>query len=284
MKHLLHTIPLFFLFFSLIFIPSTAKAQDTYNVATYNIRYDNPGDEGNLWQDRSPHLISLIQFHEMDIIGTQEGLYNQLEDMKRELDFPYIGVARDDGDKKGEYSAVFYNPEKFVLLEHDTFWLSETPEKPSVGWDASMERVCSYGKFKTKQGDHTFYVFNVHYDHRGQKAREESSKLLMEKIDEINKEHLPCVLTGDFNVTDDNPAYKEIKEGGEFKDTINLAPFSHGPEGTFNAFNWDYLPDRRIDYIFVTEHFKVIRHGTLSDNYGKKYPSDHFPVMAEIKF
>jgi len=106
----------------------------------------------------------------------------------------------------------------------------------------------------------------------------------MEKIDEINKEHLPCVLTGDFNVTDDNPAYKEIKEGGEFKDTINLAPFSHGPEGTFNAFNWDYLPDRRIDYIFVTEHFKVIRHGTLSDNYGKKYPSDHFPVMAEIKF
>jgi endonuclease/exonuclease/phosphatase family metal-dependent hydrolase len=284
MKRLLHSIPYFFLFFSLIFLSSKSNAQDTYNVATYNIRFDNPGDEGNLWQDRSPHLISLIQFHEMDIIGTQEGLYNQLEDMKRELDFPYIGVARDDGDKKGEYSAVFYNPEKFELLEHDTFWLSETPEKPSVGWDASMERICSYGKFKTKYGDNTFYVFNVHYDHRGQKAREESSKLLMEKIDEINKEHLPCILTGDFNVTDDNPAYKEIKDGGKFKDTINLAPFTHGPEGTFNAFNWDYLPDRRIDYIFVTEHFKVLRHGTLSDNYGKKYPSDHFPVMAEIKF
>ncbi|WP_232835140.1 endonuclease/exonuclease/phosphatase family protein [Pleomorphovibrio marinus] len=258
--------------------------QNSYNVATYNIRYDNPGDEGNLWKDRSPHLINLIQFHEMDIIGTQEGLYNQLEDMSRELDFPYLGVARDDGDKKGEYSAVFYNPEKFELLEHDTFWLSETPEEPSVGWDASMERICSYGKFKTKEGEKTFYVFNVHYDHRGQEARENSSKLLMEKIEEINTEHLPCILTGDFNVTDDNPAYKEIIEDGKLKDTINLAPFSHGPEGTFNAFNWDYLPERRIDYVFVSKHFEVVRHGTLSDNYGKKYPSDHFPVMAEIKF
>ncbi len=284
MKHLLHPVSTALLFFSFTFFYSKSMAQDTYNVATYNIRFDNPGDEGNLWKDRSPHLISLIQFHEMDIIGTQEGLYNQLEDMKRDLDFPYIGVARDDGDKKGEYSAVFYNPDKFDLLEHDTFWLSETPEKPSVGWDASMERICSYGKFKTKHGEKTFYVFNVHYDHRGQKAREESSKLLMDKINEINKDNLPCILTGDFNVTDDNPAYEEIQESGKFKDSINLAPFSHGPEGTFNAFNWDYLPDRRIDYVFVSEHFRVLRHGTLSDNYGKKYPSDHFPVMAEVEF
>ncbi|MDO6437516.1 endonuclease/exonuclease/phosphatase family protein [Cyclobacterium sp. 1_MG-2023] len=258
-------------------------AQETYNIATYNIRYANQNDEGNLWEDRAPHLINLIQFHEMDIIGTQEGLFNQLELVKEELNFPYIGVGRDTGKKEGEFSAVFYNPEKFNLLEQNTFWLSPTPEKPSKGWDAALNRVCSWAKFKTQDGQE-FYVFNVHYDHRGQKAREESSKLVLQKIKSINKENLPCILTGDFNIEDDNPAYDEITKGNLMKDSKKesiLPPY--GPLGTFTGFKWDMLPNKRIDYIFVNDKVKTLHHGTISDNYGKKYPSDHFPVMVKVQ-
>ncbi len=274
--------PLFFLI-CVLGTPSLL-AQDDYHIATYNIRFDNPNDKDNLWEDRSPHLINLIRFHEMDIIGTQEGLYNQLEDISKDLNFPYIGVGRDNGEMEGEFCAVFYNPDKIVLLEKNTFWLSPTPEKPSKGWDASLNRICSWGKFRTTEGQE-FYVFNVHYDHIGQEAREESSKLLIKKIDEINSEQLPCILTGDFNVEPINPAYKEILKDGSLKDSKDESKHpSHGTEGTYNGFNWDLLPDRRIDYVFVNHGLSIKYHGTLTDNYGKKYPSDHFPVMIKFNF
>ncbi|WP_143960406.1 endonuclease/exonuclease/phosphatase family protein [Litoribacter populi] len=263
---------------------ATCSYAQTINVASYNIRFDSPTDEGNMWVDRAPHLINLIKFHQMDIVGTQEGMHHQLKKMEEDLDFPFIGVGRDKGDEEGEFSAIFYNPEKLELLEEDTFWLSETPDEPSKGWDAQLPRVCTYGKFKHEDMGE-FYVFNVHYDHVGQKAREESSKLVMQKIKEINPDGLPVLFMGDMNVTDDNPAYQTVEETEMLKDTYHLSPFpSIGPKGTFNAFNWERLPENRIDYIFASPEIEVIRHGTLSDNYGKKFPSDHFPVLAEIKF
>jgi len=260
--------------------PIMAQAQ-TLNIATYNVRYDSPTDEGNMWSDRSPHLINLIKFHQMDIIGTQEGMHHQLEEMKEGLGFPYIGVGRDHGDEAGEFSAIFYDPSKFEVLDENTFWLSETPDIPSKGWDAQFNRVFTYGKFKHEDFG-IFYVFNTHYDHMGQQAREESSKVILNKIEEINQEKLPVILMGDFNVTEENSAYKTIaashlRDGRKISDTPHV-----GPEGTFNAFKWDMLPENIIDHIFVSDHFKVYRHGILTDNYGKKYPSDHFPVMVEV--
>lgn len=257
-----------------------ADAQ-TLNIATYNIRFDNPNDKGNLWVDRSPHLVNLIKFHQMDIIGTQEGLHHQLEEMKEKLGFPYIGVGRDQGDEAGEFSAIFYDPSQFDVLEENTFWLSETPDKPSKGWDAQLNRVCTYGKFNHKELG-SLYVFNIHYDHMGQKAREESSKLLLQKIKQINTENLPIILMGDFNVTPDNPAYQTIATSSLKDSREDSATAPIGPEGTFNAFQWDLLPENIIDHIFVSDHFKIHRHGILTDNYGKKYPSDHFPVMVEV--
>ncbi|MFC0264312.1 endonuclease/exonuclease/phosphatase family protein [Fontibacter flavus] len=275
---------LFFIILILLSLPviNIASAQNL-QVATYNIRFDNPNDHGNLWKDRSVHLINQIKFHQMDIIGTQEGLYHQLEEMKANLGFPYIGVGRDKGGKEGEFSAVLYNPEKLEVLEEGTFWLSETPDAPSKGWDAALNRVCTWGKFRTKKGKKQFYVFNVHYDHIGQEAREQSSLLVLQKIKSINKAGLPVIFMGDFNVTPDNPAYLTVIKNSDFKDSrlISQIP-SIGNQGTFNAYNWGKLPEGIIDHIFVSPKIKVVRHGILTDNYGMKYPSDHFPVMAEI--
>jgi len=272
------------LFFISVLNPVSFSFAQSMNIATYNIRFDNPNDIGNLWKDRAPHLINLIKFHQMDIIGTQEGMYHQLEEIKKELGFSYVGVGRDKGGKEGEFSAVFYNPEKVKVVDQSTFWLSETPENPSKGWDAALNRVCTWVKFESVDGK-KFYVFNIHYDHIGQKAREESSKLVIRKIKEINKENLPIVFIGDFNVMPDNPAYKTVLDNSDMQDSrlISKTP-SIGNQGTFNGYNWDKLPEGIIDHIFVSPNITVLRHGILTDNYGMKYPSDHFPVMVEVRW
>lgn len=275
---------IFILFFALTTIYISGAFGQNLKIATYNIRFDNPNDTGNLWKDRSPHLFNLIKFHQIELFGTQEGLYHQLEEIKEATAFDYIGVGRDKGGKEGEFSAIFYDPEKFTLLENGTFWLSETPEVPSKGWDAALNRVCTWGKFRTGKRK-TFYVFNIHYDHIGQKAREESSRLVIRKIKELNTENLPVVLMGDFNVTPDNPAYQTVIDSSDLKDSrlISKIP-SIGNQGTFNGFNWERLPEGIIDHVFVSPNMIVHRHGILTDNYGKKYPSDHFPVFAEISW
>ncbi|MGY6558324.1 MAG: endonuclease/exonuclease/phosphatase family protein [Nitritalea sp.] len=269
---------------SWLLLSAICASAQSYQLATYNLRFDNPGDKGNLWQDRLPHMLSLIRFHNMDLIGTQEGLANQLEDLREGLGFASIGVGRDDGQAKGEHSAILYNPEKFRLLENGDFWLSPTPEKPSVGWDAAMERICTWGQFETREGDR-FWVFNVHFDHVGQQARLESTQLILQRISEQVAPGEAVVLMGDFNVSPDNAAYALLDQEERLHDTFKVSELPpHGPVGTFNAFNWDMLPDRRIDYIWVSEHFKTKRYGVLSDHYGKKYASDHFPVLVEVEF
>jgi endonuclease/exonuclease/phosphatase family metal-dependent hydrolase len=256
----------------------------SHRIATFNIRWDNPGDEGNLWKDRLPHVVSLIQFHQISLFGTQETLVHQLKQINEGLGYLSIGVGRDDGKEKGEFSPIHYDPKQYQLEDSGTFWLSPTPDSPSKGWDAALNRICTWGRFKDKKGK-KFYVFNVHYDHIGQQAREESSKLLVAKVKEINTKNLPVILMGDFNVTPENPAYATITSDPSWKDArlISKLP-SYGPKGTFNSFDWNKMPDGIIDHIFIQGKIQVIRHGILTDNYGKKYPSDHFPVMAEVEF
>ncbi len=276
---------LFHLFFWSFFMCSilTVKAQN-HQIATFNIRWANPGDDGNLWQDRLPQVAALIQFHQIGIIGTQEGLHSQITGLSEKLGYDYLGVGRDDGAEKGEYTAILYNVKEYKLLDQGTFWLSPTPEKPSKGWDASLNRICSYGKFKDSENEE-FYVFNIHYDHIGQQAREESSKLVLKKIAEINSEELPVLLLGDFNVTPENAAYTTITNTSGWKDARLISEIpAYGPAGTFTGFDWEKMPDNIIDHVFVHGAVQVIRHGILTDNYGKKYPSDHFPVMVEVEF
>jgi endonuclease/exonuclease/phosphatase family metal-dependent hydrolase len=271
-----------FLLFSLL-IGSQSLAQ-SHRFATFNIRWDNPGDVGNLWKDRAPHVIRLIQYHQIGLFGTQETLAHQLKQINEGLGFLSIGVGRDDGKDKGEFSPIHYDPNLYRLEDSGTFWLSPTPETPSKGWDAALNRICTWGKFKSKKGNN-FYVFNVHYDHIGQQAREESSKLVAQKIKEINKENLPVIWMGDFNVQPNNPAYLTVTSNPNWKDArlVSKLP-SYGPAGTFTGFDWERMPDGIIDHIFVNGKIEVLRHGILTDNYGKKYPSDHFPVMVELSF
>lgn len=281
----MHFKTLFTLALAVVLAAGTAfnSPAQTHRFASFNVRYDNPNDVGNLWKDRLPHVISLIQFHQIGLFGTQEGLSHQVKQMSEGLGYEYLGVGRDDGAEKGEYTAILFDPNLYKLEDSGTFWLSPTPEKPSKGWDASLNRICSWGRFKAKDGKQ-FYIFNIHYDHIGQQAREESSKLVAAKIKEINKENLPTIWMGDFNVTPDNAAYQTIISNPDWKDARLVSKIAaYGPKGSFSAFDWERMPDGIIDHIFVHGKIDVVRHGILTDNYGKKYPSDHFPVLVEIE-
>ena len=193
------------------------------------------------------------------------------------------GVGRDDGKNQGEYSAIFYDKNKLEVVKSGTFWLSETPEKPSKGWDAAYNRVCTYALFKIKKSGKKFMAMNVHFDHIGDLARVNSSKLILEKIKELNPQNLPLTLTGDFNLTDDTEPIRIVSKSLDNVYYNSKKPH-YGPIGTFTAFDVNTVPKDRIDYIFV-KGFEVQSNRTINDRRENLlYPSDHFPILAEISF
>ncbi|WP_226388692.1 endonuclease/exonuclease/phosphatase family protein [Penaeicola halotolerans] len=267
-------------------IVSSYGISQTLSVATYNIKFDDKRDTINNWSNRLPQIIGLIKHHQLDIIGTQEGLKHQLEDLKDGLlSYEYIGVGREDGINKGEFSAIFYNTEKVKVSDSGNFWLSETPDKPSVGWDAAMERICTWVRFETISDETTqvFYVFNAHFDHVGREAQINSTKLILEQIPKIIKNE-EVILMGDFNITPQSEAYENLKSSTLTDSYISSASPPYGPIGTFNAFDWQMKPTRRIDYIWTSQNLIIKKYAVITDNYGLKYPSDHFPVRALISF
>lgn len=268
------------LFCLLFFTAIQLQAQDI-RIATYNIRYDNKGDSGNLWENRHPFIAALIRFHDFDIFGTQEGLRHQLDTLSANLPgYAWYGLGRDDGQAKGEHAAIFYKKDKYKVLGKGDFWLSETPEKPGPGWDARLNRICSWLQLQDVKSKKQFYVFNVHYDHQGVKARQESSKLILGKIRSIAGTH-PALLTGDFNGDHNSEWYQLIAHSNTLFDTYRLVKSPYANNGSFNSFR---TPNNSaiIDHIFVTKEFTVKRWGILTDSYFGKYPSDHFPVVADV--
>ncbi|MBI9040177.1 endonuclease/exonuclease/phosphatase family protein [Lutibacter sp.] len=262
---------------------SCKSEKEIYNIMTYNIRYDNPNDGENNWSKRKAFLSSQISFFKPDVFGIQEGLSHQINYLDSVfVDYKYIGVGRDDGKLKGEFSAIFYNSQKFKVIENNTFWLSETPNKISVGWDASMERICTFGLFQNIKTTQQFYVFNTHFDHIGTEARLKSAELILKKIEELNQKKLPVILTGDFNLTPETaPIHNISKILNDSKKVSQLTPF--GPIGTFNGFKFNEPVNDRIDYIFTSKNnISVEKYAVLSDSKACKYPSDHLPVFIEI--
>ena len=279
-------------------------------VGTFNIRYDNPGDakQGNSWSQRAPVIASLIQFHDFDILGTQEGFHHQMEDLRRLL--PEYGCSmhgRDDGKDKGEHIGIFFKREKYELLEEGRFWLSETPEVPSKGWDADLKRLCGWAKLKRKPDGKPVFMFGLHLDHRGNRSREESIGLVLEKIAGLAGD-APVYLVGDFNTDQTTEGYKAVMASGRFDDPFETAKVRYALNGTPNRFDVNAKSNNRIDHVFVPKDMAVKRYGVLTDTYRiprgenpeesqsrnfpkevkfedheARLPSDHFPVLAEVE-
>lgn len=294
------------LFLSLILISTIVSAQKI-NVASYNIRNDNKGDviHGNGWQQRCPVIAGIVQINDFDIFGMQEVKNNQIMDLLKVLpDYKYIGVGREDGKTEGEYSPIFYNIHKFQLLSSNTFWLSETPDKPGKGWDADYMRVCTWGKFKVRADGFTFWYFNLHADNNGRRAQIESSKLILKKIKEMCSPNDAVILSGDFNVDQNMESYKTLEQSNLLKDSYEIAKFKFAPNGTFNDFTATNFSDSRIDHIFVNNNFTVLKYGILTTIYWSQdnpqpakdsgfikfhtnricTPSDHYPVKVELVY
>ncbi len=268
----------------LSFVPLIGSAQKI-RVATYNIRLQTTQDSGNLWQDRKEALCQVIRYHEFDIFGIQEAFDNQLQDILTLLpSYRHIGVGRDDGKKKGEHSAILYNPLRFELMREGTFWLSDSDTKKSnKGWDAALPRICTWGIFKDLQNNRSFIFMNTHFDHKGKVARLESAKLILTKAQEL-AQGLPIIITGDLNVNENSEAYQSFALSPLVQDTHDKADIVYEPNSTFNGWGKSLKAKSRIDHIFVSPSFKVKKYGILTDTYLGKYPSDHFPVASVIEW
>ncbi|NMA95367.1 MAG: endonuclease/exonuclease/phosphatase family protein [Clostridiales bacterium] len=265
---------------------------------SFNIRNQNDSDKGvDSWDSRKEKTASVLRFHNVDIVGLQEVFKGQLEYLCSELkDYDYIGVGRDDGREKGEYIPILYRRERLNLLDWGVFWLSETPDiRGSKGWDAVCIRITTWGRFKDKATDREFYFFNTHFDHRGQVAMEQSSHLLLNKIEKIAG-NMPSLTVGDFNNTPDSKVYDILTNTEEMgiKDARNISRHGHhGCNFSFHGFRGldlfkelegdpEAQRQRLIDYIFVKNKVDVINHGILPDNWNGEFPSDHLPIVADI--
>ncbi|RZJ72844.1 endonuclease/exonuclease/phosphatase family protein [Flavobacterium sp.] len=273
-----------FLLASLLLVLWTVQSQDI-KVMSYNIRVDFGGDGENNWEFRRDFLADQITYNAPDFIGTQEGKLHQLQFLDTALpNYARIGRGRDNSQTQDEYSAIFYDRTRFRLVSQNTFWLSENPDTPeSKSWETAYPRICTYGLFEEIKSKKRFFVFNTHMDHISELARENGAKLILKRISEINTKSFPVILTGDFNSEMTTGAYKTITS--QMDDTRNVSktkPF--GPNGTFSGFKFNEPVNLLIDYVFVSrKNVEVLRYAILSDSKNCKYPSDHLPVLAELK-
>lgn len=313
------------LFLFAIFLATFQLSAQEMLVGTYNIRYKNVNDSinGEVWTKRCQVICDQVNFMSPDVFGTQEVLYSQLQDMKKSLHgYDYIGIGRDDGERGGEHEAIFFKTDKVQLLDHGDFWLSETPEKPGLGWDAVCVRICTWGKFVVKEPQpqrhglfnrknvvrhKTFYFFNLHMDHVGVMARREAAKLVVAKVREI-AQGAPVFITGDFNVDQNDEIYSIFTLSGLLKDSYDAARIRFAENGTFNAFKTNYFTTSRIDHVFVSPSMTVEAYGVFTnsywtpdenpdntikasdapqqisfDTYIRHNPSDHYPVFVKLK-
>ena len=270
-----------FIILMLIFISPFSYGQNL-KIMTYNIRLDIASDGENAWPNRKDFLTSQIQFYNPDIFGVQEATPNQVTDIASELPhYDKFGIGR-DGKEKGETCTIYYDKNRFVVEQFNTFWLSKTPNVISKGWDAAYNRICTYGLFKDLKSKKVFWVFNTHLDHVGNEARSKGVALILSKIKEVNTKKYPVIFMGDLNSEPHTEQILEIKNVmDDTREISKQKPF--GPSGTFNGFKYNEPATLLIDYIFISKNsFKVLKHAVLSDAVNLKYPSDHLPIYIEI--
>ncbi len=259
-----------------------AKAQ-ALCAMSYNLRLSIASDGADAWEERKADVAQLLHHYRPHFLGVQEALPQQVDYLDSALvDFAYIGVGRDDGERGGEFSAVYYDTTRFSLLSGETFWLSPKPTTPGKGWDAAYPRVCTYGSFRDRAAGDTIWVFNTHFDHVGEVARRESVNLLVETIDRVAGPRAHVILTGDFNLEPKSAPIQKL--AAHLTDTHTHALEFYGPEGTYNAFELDAWPQRRIDYVF-TRDFQIVSSIHIDDRRpaNGRWVSDHLPVLVRLR-
>ena len=251
-------------------------------VMSYNIRLSSGTIEADSiyhWEHRKQASLELMHQEQPTVFGLQEACPDQMDYMVENLpEFGYIGVGRDDGKRKGEFMSIFYKKDEVELIDGGTFWLSPTPDEVTMGWDAVCYRTCTWALMHDKATGKQFAMLNTHLDHRGEEAREQSIVLIVNKIKELVPEGVPILLTGDFNSTTDSEIYAPLKAVAD--DAREVATESDR-RGTFNGWG---KASSVIDHIFVrgveVDRFKVL----CDKNYGAPYISDHYPVVADVRF
>ena len=274
------------IFFLLIFgLMCTVLPAQSLKIMTYNIRLDVSSDGENDWTHRKDFFTSQIQFYEPDVFGVQEATPNQVVDISNVLlKYDNVGMGR-EGVGKGESSNIYYKKDKFTILDSSTFWLSDTPNEISMGWDAAYNRVCTYALFKDNKTKQFFWVFNTHLDHIGEVARNKGIELILSRIASLNTKRYPVIFMGDFNTEPKEDRIIKLQKVMDDSKELSLnTPF--GPEGTFNGFKHNEPVTKRIDYIFISKNsnLNVMKYAVLSDSKDLKYPSDHLPVLVEFNF
>jgi len=264
-----------------LMITTVSIQAQSVKVMTYNILYDTPSDSVNQWGKRTSKVYALIGKQDPDLLGVQEALNNQVLDLVKNLKgYAYVGVGRDDGKTKGEYSAILYKKDRFTVTKKGTFWLSPTPTVAgSKGWDAAITRVATWAILKEKKTGQSFFMLNTHFDHMGKEARRQSALIIKKRSVELAGS-LPAIITGDLNCPREEPPYAAIM-GNEGLALIDPAP-SPAP-GTFCSFKVNSIACRPIDYVFYTKEWKASGYAAITDFDGKYYPSDHLPVVVTLE-
>lgn len=288
-KHILKSLPLAVaIALTSISCSSTKDKTSEITLATFNIRFDNPQDSLNNWKYRKDNVADFIRTQNLDIVGMQEVLHNQLEDLKARLpEYAEVGVGREDGKTKGEYAPIFFKKDRFEILDNNTFWLSQYPDSVGfIGWDGACTRIATWAKMKDRQNGKIFMAINTHFDHIGTEARRKGALLIIEKIKEIVGDK-PAVLTGDFNVNELSEAYNTLTTNSfVLKDAHKEAETKQGVDYTFHNFG-KIKPSscEKIDFIFITPNIKVSSSYIPQEaNQEGRFLSDHNPEVVHLSF
>ncbi len=277
---------LFALFLAaLIMLPQAAQAKkenegtEGLKVMSYNIRLGSANDGTNSWSLRYIATGEMLEDQAPDVFGVQEALDYQVRYINEMCGYEYVGVGRENGKKEGEHMAIFWNKKSVSMLKWGTFWLSETPQKPSKGWDAACFRTATWALMKDKKTGKKFYFVNTHLDHEGKEAQKNGLKLIVDRIGEINPEGYPMVLTGDFNMKPDDPNLAELDSKMQSTRKIAAVTDSHD---TYNGWG---RGSGIIDYIYVSGFSSCPEYQTVIKRYqDRKFVSDHYPVSARLIF
>ena len=273
---------------ALVMLPQAVQAkkdneeQSELKVMSYNIRLGSANDGTNSWHLRYAATAEMISDQAPDVFGVQEALSYQIYFIEENFrNYKSVGVGREDGKKEGEFMSIFWNKNTVSMIKWGTFWLSETPEKPSMGWDAACYRTATWALMKDKKTGQKFYFVNTHLDHKGKEAQKNGLKLIVDRIEQINPDGYPMVLTGDFNINPDNSNLVELDSRMQSARKVADKTDNHS---TYNG--WGKVKENNIiDYIYFSGFSSCPEYHTVTEKYAdRKFVSDHYPICARLIF